>query len=113
MQMKSIAKIIFCSLSISTIAHAADPTPSSSDQSPSQQIAQLNTTIQNQLKALQAQQQQQITTLNSQLQAQLKQVQTDLQTQIQTANTQTQNQMKEIQTNLQQQIAQVQGQIKH
>lgn len=113
MQMKSIAKVIFCSLFISTISYAAEPAAPSATQSPNQQIEQLNTTIQNQLKALQAQQQQQIATLNSQLQAQLKQMQTDLQNQIQTVNTQTQNQMKQIQTTLQQQITQVQGQIKH
>ncbi len=105
--MKLIAHVIFGSLLLSNALYA-DNAPSSS-----QQIEQLNTTIQGQLKALQAQQQQQIATLNSQIQTQLKQMQEDLQNQMQTLNSRTQDQMKEIQTNLQQQIAQVQQQIKH
>lgn len=112
--MKLIFKVIFYTLLLSNMTYAADMT--SAEASPpdsGQEILDLNTKIQNQLKALQAQQQEQVATLNTQLQTQLKQMQTDLQTQIQTVNTQTQTQMKQIQSTLQEQIAQVQKEIKH
>ncbi|MGC1183340.1 hypothetical protein [Legionella sp.] len=68
----------------------------------SQQIVQLNTQLQAQLKQMHDQQQQQIITLNTQLQAQMKQ----MHAQIQKIYTENQNQMKQMQA----QIKQVQQQ---
>lgn len=71
---------------------------------PAQQIQQLNTQIQGQIKQVHTQEQQQIEKLNSDIQGQMKQLQSQLQEQIQKLNTQTQAQIAKVQTTLQQQI---------
>jgi ElaB/YqjD/DUF883 family membrane-anchored ribosome-binding protein len=71
---------------------------------PVQQIQQLNTQIQNQIKQNHTLEQQQIEKLNSQIQAQIRQMQSQLQQQIQKLSTQTQAQIAQVQTTLQQQI---------
>lgn len=71
---------------------------------PTEQIQQLNSQIQNQIKQNHDQEQDQITKLNAQIQAQIKQIQTELQEQIQKLNSQTQAQIAQVQSTLQQQI---------
>jgi hypothetical protein len=91
--MKLIAKIMFCTLTCSTLVYADD-----SGFTPGE--VKLNSQIQAQLKTMQAQQQQQIATLNSQLQAQIQKVQNQLENEIQTANAQIQTQLKQIQAQI-------------
>ncbi|KTC95268.1 hypothetical protein [Legionella feeleii] len=105
--MKKKSKLIF-SLMFSTVLPLS--TYAASVDSSAQQIQQLNTQIQGQLKQIQAQQQQQIDKLNGQLQVQMKQMQAQLQQQIQKVNAQTQAQMQKMQAQLQEQIRQVQQQ---
>jgi DNA anti-recombination protein RmuC len=104
--MKQLAFFMIGTLILFSSYAAAAPAQLSG--SPEQQIQQLNSQIQNQLKQLQEQQQQQLSTLNTQLQSQMKQIQSQLQNQIQTLNQQTQEQVKQLQSSLQEQIKQLQ-----
>lgn len=83
----AILSIITCAM-----AHADDGfTPNE---------VKLNQQIQEQIKALQSQQQEQIQKLNTQFEAQISKVQADLEKQIQTANNQIQDQLKQIQSQI-------------
>lgn len=93
--MNQCVKIIFSTLLLCSSAFADDGfTPSE---------VKLNAQIQDQIKALQAQQQQQLEDMNTKIQAQMQKLESDLETEIQTANTQIQGQLK----TLQDQIAQL------
>lgn len=109
---KSIA-ILFSSLLIGSVSTVtmANAAGGQLTGAPSEQIQQLNTQIQTQLKQIQITQQQQIDALNSQLQGQIKQMQAQLQEQIQKVNSQSQDQMQKMQSALQDQIKQVQQQL--
>lgn len=109
--MKKKNKLIFSLIFSTVLPLSAYATSTETTGAPvAQQIQQLNTQIQSQLKQIQVQQQQQIDKLNGQLQVQMKQMQVQLQAQIQKVNAQTQDQMQKIQASLQQQIKQVQQQ---
>lgn len=92
--MKHLLSIMFGSLACTSLAFAADTTGFTPGE------VKLNAQIQEQIKALQQQQQQQISTLNTQLQAQIQKVQTELEKEIQTANAQTQEQLKQLQSQI-------------
>jgi DNA anti-recombination protein RmuC len=109
--MKQINRLIPLVLLLNGLPSVYAASPAKPVDTANQQIVQLNTQIQAQLKQMNTQQQQQIDKLNAQLQAQIKQVQSTLQDLIQKSNTQTQTQIKQVQANLENEMKQLKAQV--